>query len=122
MVEEFKQNEDVLSLARYLGIGIILAIFVAFIFEFIYLLLAPSSTLIDDITKNIWGALYTLAFIIAFFCAIYGLLVQVAQDDSNAIRVISLVYAFALLTTLLALFFFLGFVFTNPSPITIGGL
>ena len=122
MVEEFKQNEDVLSLARYLAIGIIVAIFIAFVFEFIYWLLMPDSKLIDTITKNIWVALYTLSFIFAFFCVIYGLLLQVAKDDSNVIRVISLVYAFALLTTLLALFILLGFVFVNPSPFTVGGL
>ena len=120
MAEEFKQNEDVLNLARYLIAVILISIFIASIFGFLYLLLTPGSTYLDGITKNIWNALYVLSFLVAFFSGIYGLLLQLSKDDSNIIRVISLVYAVSLLAVLLAgLFVLFGFQFVNPIPFSI---
>ena len=120
MTEDFKQNEDVLALARYLAIGILLSIVLASIFGFLDLLLRPNSTLVDTTIKNIWTSLYTLSFLIAFLFGIYALLIQLAHDDSNIIRVVSLVYAMALLSVvLIVLFSVFGFTYSNPVPFTI---
>ncbi len=120
MAEDFKQNEDVLALARYLALGILISISLAAIFGFLDLLLEPNSTLVDYTTKNIWTSLYTLSFLIALLTGIYALLIQLAQDDSNIIRVVSLIYAMALLSVvLIVLFNVFGFTYANPVPFTI---
>lgn len=120
MVDEFKQNEDVLHLARFLIAGILGTLFISSVFLILYLITAPSSTFIDDIINNLWASLSGLCFFIAVLFALYGLLYQMAKDDSNVIRVISLVYAVALLTVLLALLMYIflsgHLTFTNPIP------
>ena len=122
MADEFKQNEDVLHLAKFLILGIVVMVLLATIFLILDVILAPNSKVIDTTINNIWGSLYALCFFIAFLTAIYGLFYQMAKDDSNIIRVISLVYGLAILSVLLVVLFPLlspGSAFTNPIPFSI---
>lgn len=119
MADDFKQNEDVLHLAKFLIAGIVLMLVLATIFAIIDGILTPNSTAINDTIDNLWGALSGLFYFIAFLSAIYGLLYQMAKDDSNVIRFISLIYALSLLSVLILVLFPIlvpGVTFVNPLP------
>jgi hypothetical protein len=116
MVDDFKQNEDVQSLAKFLILDIVLVTVLAVVFAILFALLSPGSTLIDNVINDIWGYLWALCFLLAFLAGTYGLFMQVASDDSNLIRIISLVYGMMLFTMILSALFvlFTSVGFINP--------
>ncbi len=95
---DYEPNHDVVNLSSVLTIGVVGSLLLAIIFTVIYSILTPGV----KITINIYGDLYALCFIIAFFAAFYALLLLVTKDDSNIMRVSSIIYAIVVLGVLIS--------------------
>ena len=98
---DYEPDQDVVNLSSVLTIGVVISLFLAIVFTIIYIILTPGV----QITINIYGDLYVLCFVLAFFAAFYALLLLVTKDDSNVIRLVSLIYAITILYTLIAIVF-----------------
>ena len=98
---DYKPSEDVVNLSRVLTLGVVVSLFLAIVFSVLYLILTPGVT----IKINIFGDLYALCYIGAFFAVFYALLLLVAKDDSNVMRLLSLIYALVVLGVLINIIF-----------------
>ena len=98
---DYEPDQNVVSLSSALSSGVVASLFLAIVFTILYIILTPGV----KITINIYGDLYALCFILAFFAAFYALLLLVIKDDSNVIRIVSLVYAITILGVLITVVF-----------------
>ena len=94
---KYELDEDIVGLAKIISIGIVVLLVLAILFDFLATILADGYAF----EFEIFGLVSTITFFLASLSALYGTFLILGKDDSNFMRIISIVFFLFLILVIL---------------------
>lgn len=94
---KYELDEDIVGLAKIISIGIVVLLVLAILFDFLATILADNY----PFEFEIFGLVSTITFFLASLSALYGTFLILGKDDSNFMRIISIVFFLFLILVIL---------------------
>lgn len=94
---KYELDEDIVGLAKILSLGIVVLLVLIIIFDFLSTMLADGYVF----ELEIYGLISKITFFLASLSALYGIFLILSKDDSNFMRIISIIYFLFLILIIL---------------------